>query len=378
MTTTADLDEILHTLIGDAGPPRARQAMALVVHDFTDGGLGYCSDCELPAKHPTHRQVTATESAPEVTRLSARMLTRSQLATLPPVEPLITDTLSLRSSVVLIGPTGAGKTFLALSWACCVATGSRWLGRDVVRSPVLYVVGEGASGLDARIAAWEQMWGTTVSDDDIRFAIRPESLIHMNTWVEIAKEARDLGARFVVLDTFSSLAPDADETKDAAVTMRRLADLAAAIDGTALLVHHPGWGDVERARGGSQIEANADEVILLRGNAHTDLVEMERKKVKEGPAGDKTWLRRKPIGDSVAIDLAQPATALEAVGDAVETTVRDLFGGDKVSAPQVRDALIERMGLSRTVSYEHVKRLQAAGVLAKCGGTEARPLFEVI
>ena len=37
----------------------------------------------------------------------------------------------------------------------------------------------------------------------------------------------------VVLDAFSSLAPDADETKDAALVIRRLSDLSAEINGAA-------------------------------------------------------------------------------------------------------------------------------------------------
>lgn len=354
----------------------ADRAIAAGFVDPLGETLGYLASTEsrVPKAQPDGRG----RGEVEPTRLSSRMLTRSQLADLPPVEPLIADTLSLRSSVVLIGPTGAGKTFLALSWACCVATGTRWLGREVVRAPVLYIVGEGASGLDNRVAAWEQMYGTPVADADLMFAIRPDSLVNPNTWADITAEARAMGARLVVLDTFSSLAPDADETKDAAMTLRRLANLAAVIDGTTLMVHHPGWGDVERARGGSQIEANADEVVLLRGNAHTDLVEMERKKCKEGPAGAKTWLRRKVVGESVAIDLATPAAAMAVVGDAVEDTIRDLFGGDTVSSAQIRDALIERLGLSRTVAYEHIKRLQAAGILSRSGGTDNRPMFKVI
>lgn len=314
----------------------------------------------------------------EPTKLSQKLMKRSELAKLPPVEPLIQDTLSLRSAVVLIGPTGAGKTFLALSWACCVGTGKRWLGKDVERAPVLYVVGEGAHGLDARVTAWEASWETTVGDQDVQFIIRPDSLTNMDTWHDITTEAHDFGARLIILDTYSSLAPDGDETKDAATTMRRLSDLAAAIDGTVVLVHHPGWSDSERARGGSQIEANADEVILLRGNAHTDLVEMERKKVKEGVAGRKTWLRRRPCNESIVIDLAHEAAAYQVVGDKVEETIRDLFRGDTVSGAVIRDALIERLDLSRTVAYEHVKRLAAQGVLSKCGGTNTRPLYVVV
>ena len=97
------------------------------------------------------------------------------------------------------------------------------------------------------------------------FSVKPDSFTDRKVWAELTVEAIDLGVRFVVLDTFSSLAPDADETKDAPVFTRRLSDLAAAIDGTALAVHHPGWGDSDRTRGGYQLEANVDEVLKLSG-----------------------------------------------------------------------------------------------------------------
>lgn len=230
-----------------------------------------------------------------------RLLRRSALASLPPVEPLIANMISLRSAGIIVGPTGVGKTFTTLGLACAVATGTPWLGRTTTRTPVLYVVGEGAYGLDARISAWEQEYGVPVGDDDLAFRVKPGSLIEVGTWSELFADAREIGARWVVLDTFSSLASDADETKDAAVIMRRLSDLAVALDGTASLVHHPGWSDADRVRGGYQFEANADEVLLLkRGNKRDEIV-MKRKKVKEGPDGEEIPLLRKSAHGSLVI-----------------------------------------------------------------------------
>lgn len=187
------------------------------------------------------------------TSLLGTVLARSELATLSTVAPLIEGVMSYPAAVVMVGGYGIGKTFVALSFACSVATGHRWLDRRVQRRRVLFVVGEGAYGLDQRIRAWEHAWnnGVPVPDEWLTIATKPASLATLATWAQLATYATRGGYGLVVLDTFSSLAPGADETKDAAQVMRRLSDLSAAIDGCAVLVHHPGWSDSGRARGRS-------------------------------------------------------------------------------------------------------------------------------
>jgi hypothetical protein len=142
-----------------------------------------------------------------------------------------------------------------------------------------------------------------VSDDDLTFIVKPGSLNEALTWQELVRFATDGGYGLVVLDTFSSLAPDADETKDAARMTRRLSDLSTGINGCALLVHHPGWSDARRSRGGYQLEANTDEVLILAGVGEgTNQITLTRKKVKDGPDGAALWLRRTARHESMIIE----------------------------------------------------------------------------
>ena len=205
--------------------------------------------------------------------------------------------------------TGVGKTVFILGLGCSLATGRPWLGRAVRPTRVLFVIGEGAYGLHDRITAWEQAWnnGEPISDDRFTVLVKPESLARRATWLELTEYAVTGQYGAVFLDTFSSLAPDADEVKDAPLVMRHLNDLSVAVNGTALMVHHPGWSDNGRARGGYQLEANADEVLILKGGPESPLVEVTRKKAKNEQSGGRFWLKRVPSHGSVLFEVASTA-----------------------------------------------------------------------
>jgi hypothetical protein len=291
------------------------------------------------------------------------LVRRSQLAGLPPVEPLIQDVLSLRSTVILLGPSGAGKTFVSLAWAASIGTGTPWLGHEVHQAGVLYVVGEGAAGMNDRIHAYEQAWKAPVGDDDVIFSVRPDSLTSAATWRDMAQEAKDLHRRVIFLDTFSSLAPDADETKDAAVLTRRMADLSAAIDGTVVLVHHPGWGDATRARGGSQFEANVDEVLILHGDRTDPKIALEVKKRKDGVSGSKTWLRRRPAHGSVVVERLSEIEWLRDTAGEAARILAEVHGTDPVTKSQMKKTLVEKLKVSETAAQERLTKLTKAGAL---------------
>ena len=88
-------------------------------------------------------------------RLRDRIMTPEAVKALPEPEWLIHGLLVKNTLALLWGPWNAGKTFLSLAWAGFVGSGSWWLGREVVKTKVLYVAGEGVAGLGNRIRAFE-------------------------------------------------------------------------------------------------------------------------------------------------------------------------------------------------------------------------------
>jgi RecA-family ATPase len=68
-------------------------------------------------------------------------------------EWLIEDMVPTGAQAVLYGPSGEGKSFLALDWALSNATGRTWLGRQVKQGRVVYVIGEGGGHMQQRVQA---------------------------------------------------------------------------------------------------------------------------------------------------------------------------------------------------------------------------------
>ncbi|EPI3171732.1 AAA family ATPase [Salmonella enterica subsp. enterica serovar Cerro] len=55
----------------------------------------------------------------------------------------------------IYGPGGSFKSFLAVSLACHIASGTSWGGRRVNQGAVLFIAGEGGTGVSRRIRAWD-------------------------------------------------------------------------------------------------------------------------------------------------------------------------------------------------------------------------------
>ncbi|MEU2703340.1 AAA family ATPase [Micromonospora aurantiaca (nom. illeg.)] len=277
----------------------------------------------------------------------ADWLTLSDLRRLPPPKPLIEGWLDQGTTAVVTGATGTNKTFTVLGWALSVATGVKWLGHKVSKTgTVLFVLGEGAYGLASRIEAWEEEHGVRVPEDRLRVLKHPKGVAPVRRkdgvmegpfwWgLDDAIEATD--AVLVVLDTFSSLAPEADETKDAALVVSYMSKRAEEHGATLILVHHTGWvdkrnpGTEKRARGGSQFEANPDTVINLSvdssGDEPNPPVAIWRKKNKEGPAGLTIHARRKEVGKSCVLVRDTP---LEQLLDKAEMQAKECDLGDRI------------------------------------------------
>lgn len=279
------------------------------------------------------------------------------------VEPgaLIAGVLPRHAYAVLRGRDGSFKTFAALDWALCVATGTPWHGHAVEQANVLFIAGEGAHGLDRRVQAWEEANGVKVPQDALSILPRPVDL-HAGTEVNgLAREIRERAIGLVIVDTLRRVSGAADGNSSAMGTVvDNLARLRRETgDGSVLVLAHTGKDDSD-TRGFSGIEDDADAVWhARRDGANRERLILRNTKQKDMRPHVDVVLHAQAVGDSLA--LMHGDTDVDSVEGAIVVALGEaaagLGGGE----------LFEVIGGARRTFYRSLNKLVDAGQIHREG-----------
>ena len=185
---------------------------------------------------------------------------------LKPIKPdwLVKGILERNTLAAVIGESGSGKSFIVVDIACCIATGTPWHGRDVQRGPVVYLAGEGRSGLIRRIGAWAH-----------HHSANPETLMLSSRAIDLGDNRDQLPKvsaairemptppALIVIDTLarhSSAAEASNEEMSKFIT--NLDALKDEFNATVAIIHHVGKDAEKGARGPSAFKAALDHELL--------------------------------------------------------------------------------------------------------------------
>jgi hypothetical protein len=153
--------------------------------------------------------------------LTYKLQRLSDYPVIPSTERLIDPYLPLGGQIVLAALPKTFKTYVGLSWACCVATGHKWLGHPVKKGKVLYGAFESYHGVLRRKEAWRKHHGYSKEDlDDLVCITAPINLAYEGS---VDTALRDLCAQgfrpdFIVLDTWFKSTAGADVSDQAEMT----------------------------------------------------------------------------------------------------------------------------------------------------------------
>lgn len=288
----------------DTDPARGQHSAFDLCRIHLYGHLDLDSDLEKPvSERPSHRKMLALAASDAAVQAAAALEEFDVLDDTPtPVKPaeaaepplarplgdvlahptkprwLIRDVLERGTIVLLAGPRGSYKSFLALDWGMRVA----------LRDEPVYVVSAEGGDFDRRAAAWLQE-NTFDSETPPLFVVERRLDLNCKEGIErIRHDCVKLGIRprMFILDTFSKLSGGLDENSNSDVKQfigRVDNGLKRAFDATVLIVAHTGHSDVTRARGASALEADTEAAHIVTRDAIGGSVFVTRERFKSSP-----------------------------------------------------------------------------------------------
>ena len=195
-------------------------------------------------------------------------------------DELIAEYLEKRAFAVLFGPSGQGKTFVALDMALSVASGKHWQQHQTSQCPVIYLNGEGQRGMGKRIKAWLLHHGFI--DDDVPFFLTRHalSLTQEEETQRLILAAKSVKAEFIVIDTLArNFMGDENTASDMSTFISHIGYLQAETNCAVLVVHHTGLTTTDRARGNNQLNGALDSEFKVMREG--DLIALTATKQKD-------------------------------------------------------------------------------------------------
>jgi hypothetical protein len=297
-------------------------------------------------------------------------LERDELDELPTPEPLIERVLPRHAYGILRGRDQSFKSFVALDWALCLATGKPWQGHAAEPVRVLYIAGEGAYGLAGRVDAWEKGWRTDI--DPSMFVVRTAALnMHKPgpAFDHLLDHIVEGGYGLVVIDTLRRVSGSAEGNgSDMGAVVDNIDRIKqATADGTVLVVAHTQKDDGD-TRGYSGIEDDAD--FVWHAKRSEDFLTLENTKQKDGPEHSPIYLTASAgHGSLVLNEAAATAETMTGSQEKIIDALTDVFP-DGASGTMLMDVT----ALPRSTFFNAIAPLIKAAHVSK-SGPATRPLY---
>jgi len=240
-----------------------------------------------------------------------------------PIAWLVDDYLEQDALVVMFGPPGEGKSFIALDLACCIATGREFHGHETKPGAVFYIAGEGHNGIARRIWGWAEHNECLLPGVPLYVSECATDLASATNAVRVAEAVQQLADEtgthpvLIVIDTLArNFGGDENSATDVGNFIRHVdTHLRHKWKATTLIVHHCGK-DNRGARGSSALKGAADAEYEVGRNAEDKIIRLTPRKMKD--AEEPAPLAFELVGVSLLDDTGQPVSGAALV--AIEHT----------------------------------------------------------
>lgn len=342
-TTIATVKWMVKQAQGASGgvlSPEAAERAVEALQDAVGPSSGVCSPEGYDGKFPVW---------------SAAALSRQ-----PPTDWLIKGILPQADLIMLYGPSGSGKSFVAIDMAAHIALGLQWRERKTSKGRVVIIAAEGGGGYGKRLRAWCIKHNVSIDELDVGIITVPPNFMERDDVRELAASISLIeGVVLIIVDTLAQVTPGANEnaSDDMGTALANCRVLRRVTGAVVALVHHAGKDVAKGARGWSGARAAVDAELEVIHEEGIKTRQLRITKQKDGEDG----LR-------FGFELEQVVTGLDDDGD--EITSCAVIDASVPQAPAAEGkSKIRRYGLIEAHLIE---------VMTMCGGVSTMKLEEFI
>ena len=255
---------------------------------------------ELVKKTPIHDPLIASEIPPEPFEQQPGAKSRVQLIPWDEVQDveirwLIDGLVPAKGFSALYGKPGSYKSFVALYVASMVATGQEAFGRVTEAGDVVYLMGEGGSGLKPRRDALIKQYNlpASVKVHFIRAQLNLRSTDDDASALIAAVQAKGLNPKLLIIDTLARAfgAGNENASEDMGAFILQCGRIQEELGTAVLIVHHSGKDEARGQRGHSSLLGACDaelEVVKISADNNSERIgQLTVTKQKDGEDGFK-------------------------------------------------------------------------------------------
>lgn len=305
-----------------------------------------------------------------------------------PIEYAVDGFIERGATAGIVAPPESGKSLIALNIAACVATGKPFHGREVEQGLVVYLLGEGRSGMKRRLQALENHYKLGIKRGTPLFFSRtsapildPKECARITAKIQLCEEIYGDGLQLLIIDTLSRfIAPGKDSASEDMSAYFNAVDQLRGY-AAAITLHHPGHMEKQRGRGSSVWAGalDAEFNISKAGDQKSgEIITLTCSKMKDGEKPDPFSYRIK-TGPSSTIDrdgnviqsvflepTEQIVSSARATGKnqvalaRVAAEYKSETGKDLISGIELRER-------ARAAKIDRRRFLEASTALERCG-----------
>ncbi len=229
-----------------------------------------------------------------------------------PEPEIIEGVMPAKGVVTIYGADRLGKTFIAVDMASRIAAGMNWHGKHVEQKPVRYFYLEAGGGLKRRLKAWMIEYPDMFPRENIGF-IRENSIDIVKDWKEIAALVPKGGVVFIDTLHKSTAGKDENSNTDMGLVLKAAGDLARAIDGLVIIIHHTGKDKNKGMRGAQCLRDDVTGTLAINEKNGVKYIEVEKN--KDELAGERYPYYLKVLDTGEKKPTGKPITSCVAIPD---------------------------------------------------------------